>query len=73
MDGERMELLMQVEGMTCQGCVAAVTKTVRRVDPQAEVEVDLDHKRARIVTSAQALDIANALTKAGYEASAMTL
>jgi copper chaperone len=68
----RKELLMQVDGMTCQGCVDAVTKTVRRLDPAAEVDVDLAHGRAHIVTTAQSLDVAQALTKAGYEARAMT-
>lgn len=68
----RKELLMQVDGMTCEGCVNAVTRTVKRLDPSAEVEVDLEHGRARIVTQAQALEISQALTKAGYEAHAMT-
>ncbi len=72
MEEPRKELLMQVDGMTCDGCVNAVTKTVRRLDPQADVEVDLAHGRARVVTTAQSLDVAQALTKAGYETRAMT-
>jgi len=68
----RSELIMQVEGMTCSGCSEAVARTVRRLDPGAEVSVDLDHGRVRMVTDAQALDVAQALTKAGYTASAMT-
>ena len=72
MDEERSELLMQVEGMTCQGCVEAVTKTIRRLDPGAQVEVDLAHGRVAVTTRAQSLDVAQALTKAGYTATAMT-
>jgi copper chaperone len=72
MDEERNELLMQVEGMTCQGCVEAVTKTIRRLDPGAQVEVDLAHGRVAVTTRAQSLDVAQALTKAGYTATAMT-
>ncbi len=72
MEEPRKDLLMQVDGMTCQGCVNAVTKTVQRLDPGAEVDVDLEHGRARIVTQAQSLDVAQALTKAGYETRAMT-
>jgi copper chaperone len=72
MDEERNELLMQVEGMTCQGCVDAVTKTIRRLDPGAQVEVDLAHGRVAVTTRAQSLDVAQALTKAGYTATAMT-
>jgi copper chaperone len=72
MDEPRKDLIMQVDGMTCDGCVAAVTRTVRRLDPGAEVEVDLAHGRARIHTRAQSLEVAQALSKAGYQATAMT-
>ena len=27
------DLLMRVEGMSCQGCVETVTRTVRTLDP----------------------------------------
>jgi copper chaperone len=67
-----MELLMKVEGMTCQGCVAAVTRAVQRLDPAAQVSVDLEAGRLAVVTQAQALDLARALGRAGYEAEAMT-
>ncbi|MBY0297967.1 MAG: heavy-metal-associated domain-containing protein [Methylobacterium sp.] len=70
--GERIELLMQVEGMTCQGCVQAVTRAVQRLDPNAAVAVDLDHGRVSVTTDAQALDVAQALARAGYEARAVT-
>jgi copper chaperone len=66
------ELLMQVDGMTCGGCVQAVTRAVQRLDPAAAVDVDLAHGRARIVTTAQAVEVAQALSRAGYEARAMT-
>lgn len=69
----RKDLLMAVEGMTCQGCANAVRKTVQRLDPEAEVEVDLEHNRVRVHTYAEALEVAQAITKAGYEAKAMTL
>jgi copper chaperone len=72
MEEPRKELLMQVDGMTCQGCVSAVKKTVERLDPTAEVEVDLDHGRVRVVTIAQSVEVAEAINKAGYEAHAMT-
>ena len=72
MDDERMDLLMQVDGMTCQGCVDAVTTTIKRLDPQATVDVDLAHGRVSVATRAQSLDVAQALTTASYEAHAMT-
>jgi copper chaperone len=73
MEEPRKDLLMQVEGMTCQGCVDAVTKAIRRLDPAAKVDVDLEHDRVHVVTKAQALEVAQALDAAGYEAQAMTL
>ena len=73
MEEPRKDLLMQVEGMTCQGCVDAVTKAIRRLDPAAKVDVDLEHDRVHVVTTAQALEVAQALDAAGYEAQAMTM
>ena len=52
MEEPRKELLMQVDGMTCSGCANAVERTVHRLDPSAEVEVDLAHGRVRVVTCA---------------------
>jgi len=68
----RQELVMQVAGMTCQGCVDAVTRVVRRLDPQAEVVVDLAHGRLTAMTQAQSLEVTAALNAAGYEATAMS-
>jgi copper chaperone len=72
MDETRADLLMRVDGMTCDGCAAAVARTVRRIDPAADVAVDLPTGRVAIRTDAQALTLAEALTKAGYAATAMT-
>jgi copper chaperone len=69
---ERKELILAVHGMTCDGCARAVTKAVQRLDPEAVVEVERDAERVRVVTTAQALEIAEALGRAGYEAHAMT-
>ncbi len=46
----RMDLTMKVEGMTCGGCAAAVTKAIRRLDPEAEVSVDLERGQVAVVT-----------------------
>lgn len=73
MEEPRKDLLMQVEGMTCQGCVTAVTRAIQRLDPGAKVEVDLDHGRVHVVTTAQALEVTQALNTAGYEATGMTM
>jgi copper chaperone len=73
MEEPRKDLLMQVEGMTCQGCVNSVTKAIQRLDPGAKVDVDLDHGRVHVVTTAQALEVTQALNAAGYEATGMTM
>lgn len=71
-DQEPIELTMRVEGMTCEGCAEAVRRTIRRLDPQARVSVDVAQGRVTATTRAQSLDVAQALTRAGYTASAMT-
>jgi copper chaperone len=72
MEEPRKDLLMQVDGMTCQGCVTSVTKAIQRLDPGATVDVDLDHGRVHVTTRAQSVEVARALDAAGYEARAMT-
>ncbi|WP_414471888.1 heavy-metal-associated domain-containing protein [Microvirga sp. M2] len=72
MEEPRKDLLMQVDGMTCQGCADAVAKAIRRLDPGAKVDVDLDHGRVHVVTHAQSIDVARVLDAAGYEAHGMT-
>ena len=72
MDETRADLLMRVEGMTCDGCAAAVTRAVQRIDPGASVRVDRANGRVAIQSQAQALVIADALTRAGYTATAVT-
>jgi copper chaperone len=73
MQQDRKELLMDVGGMTSERCADAVAEALRSLDGEAEVEVDLAHGRARIRTTAQSLEVADALNRAGFEARAMTL
>jgi copper chaperone len=70
---ERKELIMQVDGMAGPDGAEAVAKVIRRLDPSAEVAVDLEHRRITVRTCAQSLEIAEILSKAGYEAKGMTL
>lgn len=62
---------MNVKDMTCNHCVGVVTRTVKEVDPKAEVQVDLATKRVRVETTSSFSDIANALDEAGYPAAAL--
>lgn len=52
--------------MSCGHCVAAVTQTVRQVDPKAKVDVDLNAKIVKIESAEDRASIAAALTQAGY-------
>ena len=73
MQEERKELIMRVDGMRDAEAAEAVAKAIRRLDPSAEVAVDLAHRRITVQTCAQSLEIAEVLDKAGYEAKGMTL
>ena len=56
----------KVEGMTCGHCVGAVTKTVKLIDPEANVQVDLPSKKVSVESSKERAVFAEALTQAGY-------
>jgi copper chaperone len=73
MSEPRKDLLMQIDNMRSEGCAQAVRDALRRLDPDAEVSVDVEHQRVAIATRAEALEVAEALTAAGYEARGMTL
>lgn len=42
------EKTLYIEGMTCKGCKAKVTESIRRIDGVNTVEVDLDQKEALV-------------------------
>jgi copper chaperone len=55
-----------VEGMSCQHCVAAVTRSIHGIDDRAQVRVDLEHGRV-VVESSQSVDaLKEAIDEAGY-------
>jgi copper chaperone CopZ len=56
----------KVEDMTCGHCVSRVTKAVKAVDYQAEVDISLRDKRVNIRSSAAQDEIAQAIKDAGY-------
>lgn len=70
MDAMPSDFLLQVEGMTCDGCTQAVQRIIRRLDPEARVAVDLDHGCVAVTSREQGPTLAEALTQAGYPAHA---
>jgi copper chaperone len=57
---------MNVPDMTCNHCVAAITRAVNGVDPGAACEIDLGAKRVRIDSALPPSDFIEALEEIGY-------
>ena len=56
----------QVEGMSCQHCVGAVTKAIRTLDAGAHVDVDLEAGSVRVQSQEKADRLSAAIEEAGY-------
>lgn len=61
-----MNQTFQVQGMSCGHCVKAVTQAVKRVDPAAEVRVDLDGGKVEVQSDRDRAAIAQAIQEEGY-------
>ena len=72
MDEDRGEVTMKVDGLRGPGCAEAVRRAIRGLDPDAEVHVDLGRGQVSAKTRADTLEVTAALTKPGYNATAMT-
>ena len=59
----------KVEDMTCGHCASVITKTVKEVDNQATVNVDLGSKTVKIESSEERAVLVQALEEAGYPTS----
>lgn len=55
-----------VEGMSCQHCVGAVTRAIHEHDAAAKVEVDLATGRVSVESSQSADVLKAAIDEAGY-------
>lgn len=59
---------LTIAGMTCAGCVNAVTRVLSRVPGAASVHVALETGRAEVAGSAAPDALLSAVRKAGYGA-----
>ena len=59
---------LSVKDTTCGHCIRVVTRAVKSVDPQANVEVDLAGGRVRVEGGKSADELIRALDAAGYPA-----
>ncbi len=56
----------KVQDMSCGHCASVITRTVRELDAQAKVDIDLGNKTVRIESSEDRSALAQALDEAGY-------
>jgi copper chaperone len=67
-----MQLELQVRGMSCQHCVAAVTKAVEQAAGVESAHVDLENGNVEVVGREGQMDrreLVEAIRAAGYEVS----
>jgi copper chaperone len=63
--------MLQVNGMTCEGCARSVARVLKRVNGVASAEVSLDKAEAKVAFDPRQVSIAQlkaALEMAGYQA-----
>ena len=59
-------LSLKVSGMTCGGCINAVTRAIQAQDPQAQVQADLNTQVVSIETTLSAKKAGQLITDAGF-------
>ncbi len=62
---------IEISGMNCQHCVAAVTRALEAVPGVTAVSMDLAAGRARVDGVADPESLARAVIEAGYQARAL--
>jgi len=60
---------LKVSGMTCGGCINAVTRAIQAQDPAAIVQADLATQIVTLQTSLSAVDAGQLITEAGFPVS----
>ncbi|MBN3754717.1 heavy-metal-associated domain-containing protein [Paraburkholderia sp. Tr-20389] len=61
-----MSIEFKVEGMSCQHCVAAVTRAIQEQDAGAHVQVDLPAGKVAVESGASVDTLKAAIDEAGY-------
>ncbi|WP_225032331.1 heavy-metal-associated domain-containing protein [Paraburkholderia sp. XV] len=61
-----MSIEFKVEGMSCQHCVAAVTRAIQEQDAGAQVQVDLSAGKVAVHSGASVDTLKAAIDEAGY-------
>lgn len=67
---DSQKVVIPIEGMTCDGCIARIKKAVKAIDGVSEVEVSLEQREAIVIFDNQlvsAENIADTINKLDYK------
>lgn len=59
-------LILSIPRMSCGSCSNTIEETVRMLDPQAQIGINMKGRTASVITTAGPSQILAALAKAGY-------
>jgi copper chaperone len=59
---------LRIDAMTCGGCARSVTATIKDVDPNAKVDIDVVAKLVEVESSEEQQKILDALAEDGFPA-----
>ena len=59
-------LSLKVSGMTCGGCINAVTRAIQSEDPAAKVQADLATQTVTLETTLSQVQASQLITDAGF-------
>ncbi|MDE2615410.1 MAG: heavy-metal-associated domain-containing protein [Burkholderiales bacterium] len=65
-----MNQTFTVSGMTCGHCEKSVTRAIRQVDPQAEVQIDRSRNLVEVRSQQPRETLAKAIAEEGYAVTA---
>ena len=64
--------IFHIPGMNCGGCLRAITRAIQALDPQAQVEADLEARTIRVASNKSEASLLIALSNGGYPAHALS-
>ena len=59
---------LRIDAMTCGGCARSVTATIKDLDPNAKVDIDVAAKLVNVDTAADQQKVLDALAEDGFPA-----
>jgi copper chaperone len=58
----------RIDNMTCGGCARSVTRSIQKLDPGAEVEIDVEARLVDVRSARASGEVAQALDAVGFPA-----